>query len=134
MHQVVVGALVREGRVLLVHRRPNRIAYPDVWDLPGGHVESGESELDALERELREELGVQLAAGSVSHLCRLNAGRGGEAVRLSAWLVCDWQGTPANAAPDEHDEIGWFRPGELLSLAHGRLGTVLAGTIRNRRD
>ena len=75
MHEVVVGALVREGRVLLVHRSPNRRAYPDVWDLPGGHIETDESELGALTREMHEELGVQLATGSVSHLCRLNAGR-----------------------------------------------------------
>jgi hypothetical protein len=43
MHKVVVGALVREGRVLLVHRSPNKHAYPDVWDLPGGLIEAGES-------------------------------------------------------------------------------------------
>ena len=58
MVEVVVGALVRDGRVLLGHRRPDKRAYPDVWDLPGGVMEDGESELDALARELREELGV----------------------------------------------------------------------------
>ena len=36
MIEVVVGALVRDGRVLLGHRRPDKRAYPDVWDLPGG--------------------------------------------------------------------------------------------------
>ena len=122
MHEVVAGALVREGRVLLVHWSPNRRAYPDVWDLPGGHIESGQSEL-----------GVQIATGSVSHLCRLNAGRGGESVLLSAWLVDDWQGTPTNVAPDEHDEIRWFRSEELPPLAHGLLGTVLVDAIRIHR-
>ena len=133
MHEVVTGALVREGRVLLVHRSPNRRAYPDVWDLPGGHIETGESELGALTREMHEELGVQIATGSASHLCRLNAGRGGEPVRLSAWLVGDWQGTPTNVAPDEHDEIRWFRPEELPPLAHGLLGAALVDAIRIHR-
>jgi 8-oxo-dGTP diphosphatase len=133
MHEVVTGALVREGRVLLVHRSPHRRAYPDVWDLPGGHIETGESELGALTREMHEELGVQIATGSVSHLCRLNAGRGGESVLLSAWLVDDWQGTPTNVATDEHDEIRWFRPEELPPLAHGLLGTVLVDAIRIHR-
>lgn len=50
--EVVVGALVRGGQVLLVHRRPDKDANPDAWDLPGGLVEAGESELDALAREL----------------------------------------------------------------------------------
>jgi 8-oxo-dGTP pyrophosphatase MutT (NUDIX family) len=56
MHETVTAALVREGRVLLVHRSPNRRAYPDVWDLPGGHIETGETELAALTREMHEEL------------------------------------------------------------------------------
>jgi 8-oxo-dGTP diphosphatase len=133
MHEVVTGALVREGRVLLVHRSPHRRAYPDVWDLPGGHIEAGESELGALTREMHEELGVQIATGSVSHLCRLNAGSGGESVLLSAWLVGDWQGTPTNVAPDEHDAIRWFRHEELPPLAHGLLGTVLVHAIRIHR-
>lgn len=61
MHHVVAAALVRSGEVLLTHRSPSRQWYPDVWDLPGGHVEDGESELQALGREVREELGVHVA-------------------------------------------------------------------------
>ena len=56
VHVVVCGALVENGAVLLVHRSPTRRAYPDLWDLPGGHVEAGESELKALAREMDEEL------------------------------------------------------------------------------
>jgi 8-oxo-dGTP pyrophosphatase MutT (NUDIX family) len=105
MHEVVTAALVRGGQVLLVHRSPNRRAYPNVWDLPGGHIETGETELAALTREIHEELGVQIATGSAIQLCRLDAGRGEESVRPSAWLVGKWEGTPTNVAPDEHDEI-----------------------------
>ncbi len=130
MHEVVAGALVRDGRVLLVHRSPHRHAYPNVWDLPGGHIEAGESEMRALAREMHEELAVQVDTDSLSHLCRLSAGHGGESVLLSAWMVGDWQGTPKNVAPDEHDAIQWFRPDELPPLAHGLLGTVLVDAIR----
>lgn len=133
MHEVAVAALVREGRVLLVHRSPNRRAYPGVWDLPGGHIETGETELAALAREMHEELGVHIATGSAIRLCRLNAGRGEESLRLGAWLVGEWQGTPTNVAPDEHDEIRWFRPGELPPLAHGLLGPVLEDAMRGAR-
>ena len=133
MEEVVVAALVREGRVLLVHRSPNRRAYPGVWDLPGGHIERGETELVALARELREELGVQIATDSAISLCRLDAGSGSAGVRLSAWLVDEWRGEPTNVAVDEHDNIGWFRPDELPAFAHELVGTALAGAMRDAR-
>lgn len=133
MHQVVVAALVRGGRVLLVHRSPNRRAYPGVWDLPGGHIETGETELAALTREMHEELGVQIATGSATHLCRLGAGRGANSLRLSAWLVGEWEGTPTNVAPDEHDEIRWFRHEDLPPLAHELLGPAVAEAMRSAR-
>jgi len=132
MHKVVVGALVREGRVLLVHRRPDKRAYPDLWDLPGGVMEFGESELGALTRELHEELGVQISTGSASHLCRLTAGPAVKPALLSAWLVRAWQGTPANVAPEEHDDIGWFDLEELPPLAHELVRTALVDAMRSQ--
>ena len=118
VHEVVVGALVREDQVLLVHRRPDKHANPDVWDLPGGLVEAGESELDALARELHEELGVRVDTSSASHLCRIAVGSGDEPAVLSAWLVRDWHGTPANVAPEEHDGMEWFGLEELPPPPH----------------
>lgn len=134
MHEVVVGALVREDRVLLVHRRPDKHANPDVWDLPGGHLEAGESELGALARELQEELGVQIATGSASHLCRLTTGPADEPALLSAWLVRDWRGTPANVAPEEHDGIGWFSLEELPAPPHVLVRTALVDAMRSLPD
>ena len=133
VHKVVVGALVREGRVLLVHRRRDKRARPNVWDLPGGLMEPGESELGALTRELQEELGVLLAAGSASHLGRLTVGPAEEPALLSAWLVREWQGTPANVAPEEHDDIGWFGLEELPPPPHVVVRSALVDVFRGQR-
>ena len=129
--KVVVGALVRADRVLLAHRSASRRAFPGVWDLPGGVVEAGESALGALARELREELGVAIAAGSTSHLCRVIARPADGPVELDAWLVTRWSGTPANRAPDEHDAIGWFELAELPPLAHGLVRESLLRALRS---
>ena len=134
MLEVVVGALVRERRVLLAYRSHDKRAYPDVWELPGGVVEAGESELDALTRELHEELGVQIATGSADYLCRLTAGPAEEQALLSAWLVRDWQGTPANLAPEEHDDIRWFDIDELPPPAHMRVRTALVNAVRGHQS
>ncbi|MGF9755718.1 NUDIX domain-containing protein [Microvirga sp. 0TCS3.31] len=134
VHEVVVGALVREDRVLLVHRRPDKRANPDAWDLPGGLVEAGESELYALARELQEELGVQIATGSVSLLCRLTPWSLDAPAVLSAWLVRKWHGTPANVAPEEHDGMGWFTVEELPPPPHVLARAALVDAMRSLRS
>ncbi len=134
MHRVVVGALVSEDRVLLVHRSPRKRAFPDQWDLPGGGVEDGESEMGALTRELHEELGVQIVTSSTMHLCRLTIGPAEAPVLVSAWLVHEWEGSPANVAPDEHDDIGWFGPDELPPLAHEPVRRALVSAVWGRRS
>ncbi|WP_311768023.1 NUDIX domain-containing protein [Micromonospora globispora] len=128
MHVVVTGALVENGAVLLVHRRPTKRVYPDVWDLPGGQVEAGESELQALAREMHEELGVHIVAESASRLGVLHAGSAEDAVHVGVWQIGDWVGSPTNRAPDEHDDIAWVGISELggLPLVHG----VLAALVR----
>lgn len=131
MVEVVVGALVRDGRVLLAHRRPDKVAYPDVWELPGGVREESESELEALVRELREELGVEVEVASATHLCRVEARPVAEPVVLSAWLVRDWQGTPANLAPEEHLDLGWFGLDELPPPANVDVRTALVEAMRD---
>ena len=126
----IVAAVLRDGdRVLLCHRSPRRRWYPDVWDLPGGHVEPGEGPGAALARELREELGIDVAAPQVPALREVR----GATFDMQVWLIEAWTGFPVNAAPDEHDAIGWFTGEALgeLSLAHdsyrAMFGTVLAG-------
>lgn len=131
---VVLGALVDEDRVLLVRRSPNKRAHPDVWDLPGGCVEADESELGALERELREELDIDIATDAVSHLYRLTAGSPEEPVVVSAWVVRHWQGTPQNHAPEEHVDIGWFGLDSLPSPAHPLMRTALVNGLRGLDD
>ena len=55
---VWAGILIRDLMILLAKRSANRTFYPNVWDLPGGHIEVGESPKTALVREFEEELGT----------------------------------------------------------------------------
>ncbi|MCU6480626.1 NUDIX domain-containing protein [Arthrobacter sp. A2-55] len=111
-HQVACGLLVRNGPVLLVHRSSAKTSNPNVWDLPSGHLEPGEDSRQALVRELQEELNVSVTppAGSAIHTRRNSY------LVLDVWRVDDWAGEVANAAPDEHDDIGWFNLNEAISL------------------
>jgi mutator protein MutT len=57
--KLVVAALIRrDGRVLLSRRRADQ-PMPNLWEFPGGKVEPGEADEDALRRELRERLDAE---------------------------------------------------------------------------
>lgn len=57
--RVVGGMIEREGRYLIAQRQPRAI-FPLLWEFPGGKVEPGETDQDALARELRETLGIEV--------------------------------------------------------------------------
>ncbi len=130
-HRVVAGLLRAGDRVLLCHHRPDRRWYPDVWDLPGGHLGDGEDPRHALVRELREELGVRvdLPVDCPAIVIRDR----GAGLELSIWIVDSWDGQIVNAAPDEHDDIGWFDATEIktLDLAHPRYPELLRRAMEN---
>jgi 8-oxo-dGTP pyrophosphatase MutT (NUDIX family) len=115
MVTVALALLVRDGRVLLAHRVPSKRAYPDCWDLVGGVVETGESPYDAVARECHEEIGVL-----VHDPLPIPYPVDDPDLEVHAFLVTRWEGEPVNAAPEEHDDLRWFQPGELpgLSMAH----------------
>jgi 8-oxo-dGTP pyrophosphatase MutT (NUDIX family) len=58
-----VGALIRDNsaRVFIHRRSPTRRLFPGTWDIVGGHVEEGETALEALAREITEETGWELS-------------------------------------------------------------------------
>ena len=60
MIRVVAAALIREGEVLVARRGPHQRNALQ-WELPGGKVEAGETDAQALTRELSEELDVEIA-------------------------------------------------------------------------
>jgi 8-oxo-dGTP diphosphatase len=128
VHRVVCAALVRDGRVLLGHRSAGRRWYPDVWDLPGGHVEDGEAPEEALVREIAEELGVRVPVPAGTPDAVLDA----DGLRLSAWVLRRWDGDVVNAAPDEHGELRWVDAVDLrrLPLAHPGYVDLLTGWLR----
>jgi 8-oxo-dGTP diphosphatase len=105
---VVGAALVRNGRVLASRRtEPPHLA--GLWEFPGGKVEAGESDVAALERELREELVVDVVVGS-----RLGADLLiGDTAVLRVYLCGLLRGEPALV---DHDEHRWLAADELLDV------------------
>ncbi len=60
--RVVAAVIEKEGRYLITQRRAHAV-LPNLWEFPGGKVEAGESDADALVRELRGRIGVTAIVG-----------------------------------------------------------------------
>jgi 8-oxo-dGTP diphosphatase len=64
--QVAVGVVLSpDGRQVLLGQRPAGKPYAGWWEMPGGKLEAGETVLQALGRELREELGIEVTKAQV---------------------------------------------------------------------
>ncbi|MFG2135769.1 (deoxy)nucleoside triphosphate pyrophosphohydrolase [Streptomyces sp. NPDC048650] len=104
--RVVVGAAVCDRGRLLAARRSAPPALAGRWELPGGKVEDGETPEQALVRELREELGVEAAAGE-----RIP----GEWVLRPGFVLRVWTARLLSGEPrplQDHDELRWLWPAE----------------------
>src|SRR5512139_3315133 len=62
--RVVAAVIQKNERYLITQRRPNAV-LPLMWEFPGGRVEEGEQDADALRREVLERLGVEIEVGQL---------------------------------------------------------------------
>lgn len=112
--QVVGAALVDGDRVLVAQRSGG--PYDGCWELPGGKVEAGESDLAALVRECAEELGVVIAPGRFLGEVPLDGVVGGGprgASTMRVWAARIVSGEPV---AHEHAALRWVDAGELDGL------------------
>ena len=116
--EIVAALLIQDNKILLGHRSPNRLVYPDVWDVFGGHMESGEDQLQTLVRELQEELGIVANQWSYIETLAVPTEQSGEVAEVSIHLyfVSTWSGTPTNLQLHEHTEIQWFSLSQAIKL------------------
>jgi 8-oxo-dGTP diphosphatase len=106
---VVVAAVIERGGQILIGQRKPTGRHPLKWEFPGGKVEPGEDPRAALERELREELGIQAAAGEQMDAYDVQY-PGGPPTRLLFFRVTEFTGEPRNL---DFEQILWERPQRL---------------------
>jgi 8-oxo-dGTP diphosphatase len=112
--QVVGAAVVRDGRLLVARRSGG--PYDGCWEFPGGKVEPGESDLDGLVREVREELGVTIAPQAFLGEVPLDGVVAGGAPGSSTLRVW-WARLPSGEPiAHEHQELRWVRADDLDAL------------------
>jgi 8-oxo-dGTP diphosphatase len=111
--ELLVRAVIEDhGRFLIAHSKGASNTY-----LPGGHVEAGESLKHALERELKEELGIEAEVGrylgAIEHAWEDAAGDNHE---ISHFFQVTSSGTSADQSPrslEEHMKFTWLSPSDF---------------------
>jgi mutator protein MutT len=105
---VTAGLICQDGRVLIA-RRPAGSHLAGFWEFPGGKQEQGESLGACLEREIREELGMEVRAGE--HLLTVDYEYESRIITLHLFKCSRLDGEPRAL---ECQEVKWVAPGELV--------------------
>lgn len=107
---VVAAVILRDGRVLAAQRSASG-ATANLWEFPGGKVESGEDERVALQREIAEELCLQIDVGELIGEYREPVGE------VVIRLKCYWANVVGGQVQlNEHQAANWLEAGELEDL------------------
>lgn len=123
--RVAAGIIHRDGRILAAHRADGTL--PGGWELPGGKIEPGESAVEALKREVEEELGCSVRAAWPYDTVEYDY----PDFHLSMdCLVCTLEdGAEPLVADSSHDELRWLARGELLDVEWLPADVALAGSL-----
>ncbi|HIJ62645.1 MAG TPA: GNAT family N-acetyltransferase [Rhodospirillaceae bacterium] len=125
---VAAAALVdRDGRVLLC-RRPAGKAMAGQWEFPGGKLHPGETPEAALERELAEELGIDVTAACLAPLAFASHDYDSFHLLMPLFACRRWRGLPE---PREGQQLAWVRPPRLADYVMPPADLPLVAILRD---
>lgn len=124
----VVAALIWEGGKFLICQRPEHKARGLLWEFVGGKVEAGESKEDALIRECKEELNIQIAVGK--QFAEVTHEYSDITVHLTLFNATICRGEPQLL---EHNAIKWISPEEIPEHEFCPADKVFLDLIRSKK-
>jgi len=130
---VVAGALTRTDGSWLMHQRPLTKHHGGLWEFPGGKVEGTEFPSEALCRELKEELGVEVEKGACAPMGFAQSApeESGTPIVILLYKISTWGGEPKAL---EGEAVRWMTPEQIRSLPKPPLDTVLCSQLFADRD
>jgi 8-oxo-dGTP diphosphatase len=122
-----VALIDADGRVLLA-RRPEGKPMAGLWEFPGGKLRAGETPEAALIRELREELGIDVAAACLAPFAFASHAYDRFHLLMPLYLCRRWKGRPK---PREGQTLSWVRPERLADYPMPEADRPLVPLLRD---
>ena len=107
---IVCAALIGGDGKILLQQRPEGKAMAGLWEFPGGKIAAGETPEAALSRELKEELGLEVAEANLVPFGFASHRYDSFHIVLLLYLCRQWRGTPLAR---ERQGIAWVEPGRM---------------------
>lgn len=101
--KAVAGVLIDNDKVLMASR-PEGKSHAGFWEFPGGKIEAHETVVDAIIRELKEEIGVDVTTQACTHLTYIEQDYADIKVNLDVILIDQWSNT---IQPLDNQELVW---------------------------
>lgn len=110
VHVAAAAIISADGSEVLLARRPSNVDHGGLWEFPGGKLAPYETGLEALKRELHEELGVEIRRAQP--LIRIHHEYSDKHILLDVWQVHDFAGEPFGR---EGQAVRWVPMSELVN-------------------
>ena len=107
---VVAVALIAADNRVLISKRPEGKQLAGLWEFPGGKLDPGETPEQALVRECREELGIEVCETCLAPLTFASHSYDGFHLLMPLYICRNWEG---EISPQEGQEVAWVRANRL---------------------
>ena len=107
---VVACALINEYGKVLINERPVGKDYAGYWEFPGGKVDEGETPEEAIIRELKEEINIDVTGSCLAPLSFTEKQYDNYYVVVLLYVCRRWNG---HIMPMEEQELAWVNPVEI---------------------
>ena len=125
---VALIGLINENNEVLISLRKDRTQYNNFWEFPGGKVEKGETVDNALEREIKEELDIDISSNCVAPLTFAVDYQSTHQTILMLHICRKWEGSPASVLGQK---LQWVRPINLVDYKMPRANVFLKSILRD---